>query len=298
MPKIMSTPFTHRVSRQWQEAVDTPMGVMDVHCAATSGTSTPKRLLVVLHGKDRAAERYCRQWRDAGNRNDLLIAVPRFDRKRFPSWRDYNLAGMLDPKRRLTPPSRWLFPTLAEICNEIRRRHNIEHVDFFGHSAGAQLLFRYALFSGSLPYGSQVIVANAGWYTLPSYSNPFPYGLVGGPEDVDLRNVFSHHLTLLTGGRDIDGNHHSLRQDSGARRQGAHRPARAHHCFETARGTASDLDVPFRWQLKVVPKATHSNADMAPVALDLLVSQGVADRCVIPGMTEADNAISPCGVGG
>jgi pimeloyl-ACP methyl ester carboxylesterase len=250
------------------------MGMIDVHLAAAPGPPVPTRMLIVLHGKDRAAERYCRQWRGVGYRDNLLIAAPRFDLERFPSWRDYNLAGMLDQKGRPTSSDRWLFPTLYAISGELRHRYDIDQVDFFGHSAGAQFLFRYALFSKSSLHASQMIVANAGWYTRPGFDDPFPYGLTGAPEDVDLRTAFSRRVTLLAGGWDIDGHHHSLRKDSGVRRQGAHRLARARSCFEDARATAFHLQCPLRWRLRIVSNAAHSNADMVPAALDLLVERG------------------------
>lgn len=270
-----SKPTNQLAWRQWREVIDTPMGSFDVHC--TAGSSVPSRMLVVLHGKDRAAERYCRQWREAGDRHDLLIVAPKFDRTRFPTWRDYNLAGMLDRHGRLRPRVRWLFPTFDEICSEMCQRHGIARFDLFGHSAGAQFLFRHAMFSRTLPHSSKIIVANAGWYTVPNLSAYFPYGLAGAAEDVHLRSVFGRSMTLLAGGRDIDGNHHSLRKDIGARRQGIHRLARAQYCFEEARETASNLDIPFRWQLKILPQAAHSNADIAPAALALLFDERVED---------------------
>ena len=243
MLTTISEPAGGGAWQQWREVVDTHMGSIDVHCAA--GPSVPDRMLVVLHGKDRAAERYCRQWREAGRGRNLMIAAPRFDRMQFPTWRDYNLAGMLGPQGRLRPRDRWLFPVIDEICSEMRRRHDIERFDLFGHSAGAQFLFRYALFSWALPRSSKIVVANAGWYTIPSLSIRFPYGLADGPEDVDLRSAFCRSLTLLAGGRDIDASHQTLRQDIGARRQGAHRLARAQYCLEEARTTASHSRRPF-----------------------------------------------------
>ena len=272
---LMDNSYSGRNWCQWQGVIDTSAGPIDVHYATSGERAAPRRALIVLPGKERAADRYCAQWLQAASGHDLLIAVPAFDKKRFPTWRDYNLGGMLDRRNAPRPRARWLFPALDEIQSEMRQRFEVDRVDLFGHSAGAQLLFRYAMFANALPASNEIIVANAGWYTVPSLSEPFPYGLAGAPVDVDLKALFSRRLTLLAGGRDKDGDHHTLRRDAGARRQGPHRLARALHCLEHACVTASALACPLRWRMRIAPGAAHSNADMAPAALDLLFDQAI-----------------------
>ncbi|MEM8699033.1 MAG: hypothetical protein AAGF44_07655, partial [Pseudomonadota bacterium] len=133
-----------------------------------------ERVVIVLHGRERDAAKYCGQWGRAIADRPIQALVPEFDSVRFPGWRGYNLAGMLNLADRPTPPETWLFETLDEIRTFAHARHPGAVVDLFGHSAGAQLLMRYALFSQAPVDATEMIAANSGWYTAPSLDAVFP----------------------------------------------------------------------------------------------------------------------------
>ena len=61
----------------------------------------------------------------------------------------------------------------------------------YGHSAGAQFVHRFIMFTGG-PRVERAVAANAGWYTLPRKADTLPYGLDGiDVADETLREAFS-----------------------------------------------------------------------------------------------------------
>ncbi|MEM9009719.1 MAG: hypothetical protein AAGE18_00715 [Pseudomonadota bacterium] len=263
---LARAPGTARV-----EVVETSAGPIRLHLPAppVGHSARPSRGLLVLHGMDRAAARYARQWGPLA-RSGQQIAAPEFERARFPDWRAYNLAGMWDRRDRARPPERWLFGAIEELRQWMARGYDLDRVDLFGHSAGGQLVARHALFAPPSALPGAMIAANAGWYTLPDQTVPFPYGLGAAPARPELGRVLARPLTLLVGDRDTDRSHHGLRRDAGAIAQGATRLDRAHHCFTRAAGMAARLDTPLGWRLCVVPGAGHSNGQITAAARRLL----------------------------
>ncbi|MEO1019421.1 MAG: hypothetical protein AAFY56_17270 [Pseudomonadota bacterium] len=258
--------------------IATAAGPITVHYARPPRWKAPRCALVVLHGRDREAARYCAQWGRVATKRGVLVAAPHFDEDRFPGWRGYNLGGMLDRENAALPPRSWLFQTLADLAIEIRRAYDLSHVDLFGHSAGAQLLHRHVLFAPVLGY-DRLIAANAGWYTVPNPKAPFPYGLCGAPAKAGLARAFSRRLTLLVGAGDAEESHHALRHDRHADAQGPTRLARSLYFYKNAKAIAAERDLPFKWRMKILPAIGHSNAGVVPGALELVLDHAdVPDR--------------------
>ena len=66
---------------------------------------------------------------------------------------------------------------------------NQKSYDIYGHSAGAQFVHRYLLFSDN-PQVNKAVAANAGWYTFLDGSN-FPYGINNPPIEFNSQNVIN-----------------------------------------------------------------------------------------------------------
>jgi hypothetical protein len=212
------------------------------------------RTLIILHGMERDAARYLSQWAALDDDMAFNLIAPEFDQDQFPGWRGYNLGGD-------GTEFGAVFTALSQIADAAGG------ADFYGHSAGAQVLQRYVLF-GDAP-DALFIAANAGWYTAPE-DVAFPYGLKDGPP-TNLRTAFSRRLVLLNGGEDTDSTHRGLRHDENTDRQGNDRLARAEWMMECACKAANDLNAPLFWKRAVAPDAGHSNRAMAPAALRLLM---------------------------
>jgi poly(3-hydroxybutyrate) depolymerase len=223
------------------------------------------RVVVVLHGVDRDADRYRDQWRALSDQYGFLLIVPEFSQTKFPGDTWYNFGGMVDDQGKPRPRELWSFGVIDRVVAEVgaiagaeRKRYSL-----YGHSAGAQFAHRFLLFAAS-PSVEMVVVANAGWYTLPVADEAFPYGLKGSPAtEADVRAFLARPLVLQLGEADTDSEHKNLRRTPEANRQGPHRFARGRNFMAVAEGEAKRLGVPPAWKLVTVPGVGHSNGKMA-----------------------------------
>jgi hypothetical protein len=172
------------------------------------------RIVVVMHGVNRDADRYRDEWRGLADQYGFLLVVPEFSQAKFPGDAGYNFGGMVDDKDKPLPRERWSFNVVDRVFADVRRLSGAERQAYslYGHSAGAQFAHRFLLFAAS-PSVEMVVVANAGWYTLPVADEAFPYGLKGSPAtEADVRAFLARPLVLQLGEADTDSAHSSLRR--------------------------------------------------------------------------------------
>ena len=97
---------------------------------------------------------------------------------------------------------------------------------------------------------AQILLANAGSYTFPDRSTPFPYGL-GGTEgevtDANLAAHFGRPVLLLVGGQDTKRGK-ILDTSREADAQGEHRKARGKAYFKACEKEANKMGVEFNWE--------------------------------------------------
>lgn len=233
-------------------------------CRPAAWNSTG-RVVLVMHGVNRDADRYRDQWCDLADRHGFLLVVPEFSRTKFPGDTWYNFGGMTDASGTPRPREAWSFGVLDRVFADVRARTGARRTTYslYGHSAGAQFVHRALLFAAS-PAVEAVVAANAGWYTLPVFDESFPYGLKESPAtEADVRAFLASPLVLQLGEADIDPNHSSLRRTAEADRQGPHRFARGQHFLAVGRREAARYGVPLAWRLVTVPGVGHSNGKMA-----------------------------------
>jgi poly(3-hydroxybutyrate) depolymerase len=235
------------------------------------------RIVVVMHGRERDADRYRDEWQPHAEEHNLLLVVPEFSNAKFPGAGTYNFGNVADRKGRPQPRASWSFGVIDKVFAEARARSGArrEHYGFFGHSAGAQFAHRYLLFA-SASAADVIIAANAGAYTMPTQDVDFPWGLKGADVTrADLAKAFTRDVVILLGGRDTDPNHATLPRNPGAMAQGPHRLARGQRFFATAKATAEAFGVPFRWRLEIVPGVAHSNKGMSARAAAIIAAGGL-----------------------
>lgn len=237
------------------------------------GLAPDRPIVFVLHGVRRNAAEYRDQWHDLAEENDFLLVVPEFSDRDYPGPEAYNLGNLFDGAGRLRSPGEWSFSRIEPIFDEVRRRYGMtgEGYVIYGHSAGAQFVHRFVYFVPDARIGTAV-AANAGWYTMPSFGTPFPYGLDGSPLGfVQLFGALERPLTILLGEQDIDPDDPSLRRTPEALAQGPHRFARGQAFFAAAREAAEASGAQFGWRLETVQGADHDNRLMAPAAVRYLL---------------------------
>lgn len=241
------------------------------------GYTANSKILFVIHGAGRNADGYRDAWIEIAERNNVLLLVPEFSIQQFPDDISFNLGNVahMDSLENIlspNPENEWSYSYVEAIfdgvVNGLTNRSKTYMI--YGHSAGSQFVHRL-MFLKPTARSSRVVLANAGWYTLPDLNEQYPYGLRGTTAgDGNLRHAFQKDVTVLLGDADTDENLPQLRRTPQAMRQGKHRFERGHTFFEISKSTAAELKTPFVWKLETVPGVAHSNAGMAKGAEKIL----------------------------
>ena len=244
---------------------------------ANSTAATP--IVFIMHGTNRDGDRYRDEWVDLAEKENLIIVAPQFPRADFPGAIGYNLGYILTEEGGTPrPKEQWAFSAIEPIFDEVRRLTNSKNKTYamYGHSAGAQFVHRFVFFVPDARL-TRAVAANAGWYTLPTFDQDYPYGLGGtGLAPTTLNAALGNKLVVLLGTADNDPNHRSLRRTAEANAQGPHRFARGHTFFKTAQARAKREGVLFSWKLQYAPDIGHKNGLMAKFAAGYL-AQPVED---------------------
>jgi hypothetical protein len=195
--------------------------------------------------------------------------VPEMTLEQFPGDAGYNLGNMVDAKGVAKPPAAFAWTAIEKIFDAVRDGVGSARKTYaiYGHSAGAQFVHRLVIFADN-PRLDLAIAANAGWYTLPLVSEPFPYGLASSPAvETQVKANFAKPMLILLGSRDNDPNHRLLRRDAGSDRQGTNRFERGQFFVRTAEAAATRLGVPFNWRVQSVPGIGHDSPGMTDAAV-------------------------------
>ncbi len=225
------------------------------------------RLVVVMHGIGRNARQYLESWREWSQRTGRPVLAPRFDKHVWPGARSYNLGNVLDARGDVLPPNAWAFTAMRRLVVRVQEQAQLVEPawDLFGHSAGGQFAHRFALL-GEDPTLGRVVVAGAGWFTVPDPDIDWPYGTRHpdlGVGDAALLRWTQQPLVLLRGEHDR-ARDDVLRVGPEADAQGLTRWDRAAHMFAAGRSH----DPLCRWELIDVPGAGHHEYEMAPLVQD------------------------------
>jgi poly(3-hydroxybutyrate) depolymerase len=238
-------------------------------------TVTPAtRVVIVMHGVNRDADRYRDEWSGLARDNGFIVIVPEFGNADFPGSGGYNTGFFAEADGTPRPRSRWSFAAIEPLFDAVRQRFgtNADRYTLYGHSAGAQFVHRFVLFMPEARI-DRAISANAGWYTMPDPAIPFPYGTKDAPiTQAVLARALGKSLTVLLGTADTDTADPDLRKTDEANRQGPHRFARGQRFHAEGRDLAGRLGVRFGWTIEFVPGVGHTNALMAKAAAKLVVS--------------------------
>ena len=219
------------------------------------------RIVVAMHGFDRAASGFRDVLVSQANRSGQIVLVPEFDKLQFPDADAYNYGNVIrqHPSGAPAPRRLWNFGIVDRLFEAVRDAVGSRRQGFglFGNSAGAQFVLRYfALTEG--PAVHAAVAANCGWYMLPDLSIDYPVGMGGLDLDEScLRRYLGRRLIVLLGDADTDSEASDLPRGEAAMAQGPHRLARGLWHFDHCKRLADQLGTPFGWTLEIVPGAGH-----------------------------------------
>lgn len=234
------------------------------------------KVLFVMHGTNRDADRYRDEWADHAEQNNILLIVPQFTQDDFPGANGYNLGNMFavgSDYQSKNKKAQWSYSAIEPLFSFIKKAYQNTQSTYmmYGHSAGSQFVHRFVFFVPEARV-SKIISANAGWYTMPNFELDFPYGLKNTTATkADITKALQKPLLILLGEADNDPNHRSLRRAQQAMLQGPHRLARGHTFFAEAQLKAHTQNTIFGWQLATVPNVGHQNGLMSKAAIEYLI---------------------------
>jgi hypothetical protein len=232
--------------------------------------SRSTRLVVVMHGDARDAVASAVPWEQWGAQTNKVILAPEFDAARWPGERGYALGNLFasDEMTTLVPEPARAYAVVESMARGVAQGLGIRDpsFDMWGHGAGGEFVHRFLLFRPRAPVRIAV-AANAGWYTMPDTTQPFPAGVKNAALDVDRADLVAWTRRMLVVMRGTaDTLRTGLPARAAAEAQGPTRFARAAMAVEAAK----KVEPRVAWWLLDVPGAGHDPMAMAPAAQMLL----------------------------
>jgi hypothetical protein len=250
------------------------------------------KILLVIPGAGRNADDYRDSWIEASEKHSVLIVSPSYAEKQY-NFGDYHLAGVVkvldlqtgisfekgsnrvhmdesvDRFRINSNSEQWLFHDFDRLFVMVVKKvgSTQKGYDIFGHSAGGQILHRFALLFPNSK-ANRVLASNAGSYTLPDFNAAFPFGL----KDVNLKKSllkksFKKNLVVFLGEEDNEHETGGLILRSPTMdKQGTHRFSRGNYFYNKSKAKAKELNANFNWKLHVVSGVGHNQKEMVKAA--------------------------------
>ena len=243
------------------------------------------KIIFVLPGSGRNAKDYRNAWQNASEKYSLLVISLQYSEEHYPGFWNYNLGNMIydiniqnETFKINQNQDQWIFGDFDRIFEVIKTKLNLatENYDMYGHSAGGQILHRIAIFKPKNK-ANRILASNSGWYTIPTISDVFPYGIRNIRESANNLN-FSNRLIVFLGEKDdFNETRGHLRHTPEVDKQGLHRFARGTYFYNESKKIASRYNSEFNWKLKVIPNIGHDYIEMSKKAAEYLYESNEKD---------------------
>lgn len=260
---------------------------LSVYYHIPGGAHADSPVVLVIPGAGRNAWSYRDAWISSAEEKGIIVVSPSYSEEFYPRFWNYNIARMIDNVKInaaktdfesysiVDDPKEWIFNDFDRIFSEVQKRFELttDEYDIFGHSAGGQILHRFAMFYDSEKV-NRIVSANSGWYTVPDLDAEFPLGLVNAPiKDGAITKAFSKKLVVFLGEQDDENETRGhLVKNPRMNKQGLHRLARGEFFFSAAKKQAKHLQTEFNWERVIVPKVGHDYKKMSEAASEYLYS--------------------------
>ncbi|RSC93339.1 hypothetical protein [Tenacibaculum singaporense] len=137
----------------------------------------------------------------------------------------------------------------------------------FGHSAGGQILHRFALLYPNSK-ADKILASNAGTYTFLDHKTKFPFGIKNTRINTKwLKKSFKKNLILFLGELDnkTETRGRMLRSKT-VDKQGVSRIDRGRNFYKFSETFASKTNANYNWKLVEIQKVGHDYKKMAKAA--------------------------------
>ena len=257
------------------------------------------RILLVIPGAGRNGDNYRDAWIEASEKFSVLIISPSYSEKVY-NYGDYHLGGVvsdLDLSKGVSfkkgtnqvfideksiefnvnqNKEAWIFNDFDRIFKFIKSatKSKQKKYDVFGHSAGGQILHRFALLCPSSK-ANRILASNAGTYTPINYEMDYPFGIKNvGIDHHDIKKSFKKKLVLFLGELDNDSETRGrMLRSKTADKQGTNRLDRGKYFYFSSLQVAEKSKAEYNWELEIIPDIGHDQKRMAKAAAKYLYEQ-------------------------
>ncbi len=275
-----AAPTSHHISSQvdsnrfaeWTVKHSTKLIEIRLFIYLPRNPSKCRKVLFSIHGRKRNANKYRNIFVDSLDKSNVLLIAPEIKKGILSPSTALTLGNMFTGTAARTPIPRpyWTFTLIEELFQFIKVQFPLLHsYNIFGHSAGGQFAYRFALFS-NCPHLETTIVANPGWLTALDKSIKLPYGIKDIFSDDEIRRILSKKIVIISGEQDVL-NDSNLRTTKRALQQGRNRHERCLSVFQGAQSLSKRLNTPFRWRLITSRDLGHSSKAASVIATPYLV---------------------------
>jgi len=211
-----------------------------------------RRLLLLVHGQSRGARPLVQAFAPEATARGYAVLAPVFDRVRYRGYQ--RLAGVVGATAAAD--------ALRRTAAEARRGAGVEHpeIALVGFSAGAQFAHRFALAHPREVAG--LVIAAAGWYTMPDPGVAYPHGLAAAPTMpegwADVEAFLHLPIRVMVGDRDVARDANLNTSSAVDELQGRNRLERAQRWVRAVRAAAEARGIPSNLALELLPRTGHS----------------------------------------
>ena len=244
---------------------------IDIFYSSPKSINANTKLLFLMHGGSRAAEKYINDWISLSKDRNVVLVAPEFSKKYYPEYAFLMMSK--ENGKSLNDESLYINNSLGLLFDFFKAKLKLSTSNYrlYGHSGGSQFVHSYLLLSNDTRI-EKAAMANAGLYTFLDDEITYPFG-TKKMKISDERIKWFYRLKggVFLGSADNDSNHESLPRMRKARKQGKNRLERGKNFFEDLVKYGVDNNLPFRWRLQIVSNVGHSNIGMSMAASEFLL---------------------------
>ena len=272
-PGLQSGDFLNQVNPPWGYIFRDWKGPpIDVISYIPPNATKNTRILMVVPGASRDAQRFHASWLDLAKKENFIVMTIGARKRYFPDEYSYNAGRVVSSEGYAMHKDQWLFSAIKPLFEDFKKRHGLISDSFylFGHSAGGGFVHRYLLFDPSAPI-VKAVAANPAFVTVPDFDIRYPFGLKNTPiKKSDMNNWFNHNLAIILGEEDLGPRTKPLSNGAMANVQGSNCLERGKLLYNSANQEAEKKGSKFNWSLITVPGVGHDNFNIAPFACRFL----------------------------